>query len=70
MRDILTAKKGDKVFYYSKHGGKELIIIKSIFTVHTYQGVDLNPFVGMLCMDIVVLSKKRIPYALEDLKFE
>jgi len=69
MKDILTAKKGDKVYYYSKYGGKELIEIRHISTIYSYQGTTLEPL-GMCCLDIIVISKKRNMYALEDLKFE
>jgi len=69
MKDILTAKKGDKVYYYSKHGGKELIEIKNISIAYSYQGTNLEPM-GMCCLDILVTSKKRNVYAMEDLKFE
>jgi hypothetical protein len=72
MQDILTAKKGDKVYYYSKHGGKELIEIKDIIRIYSYQGNQGTTLtsIGMCCVDIIVESKKRNIYALEDLKFE
>jgi len=72
MKDILTAKKGDKVYYYSKHGGKELIEIKDIFKVYNYQGKQSTILSSMsiCCVDIIVKSKKRNIYALEDLKFK
>ena len=67
MTDILKVKKGDKLYYYSKHGGKEEITVKKVFTIHAYQGSSFN---NMACEDLMVICVKGIPYALEELKIK